>query len=54
MCESRKQEYYFDTIINKSLMGMARIHNSLIALEGCNAILRKDYTNVIGKVYNLL
>ncbi|KAF3422236.1 hypothetical protein E2986_13376 [Frieseomelitta varia] len=46
MCESRKQEYYFDTIINKSLMGMARIHNSLIALEGCNAILRKDYTNV--------
>ncbi|KAK9310259.1 hypothetical protein QLX08_000285 [Tetragonisca angustula] len=50
MCESRKQEYYFDTIINKSLMGMARIHNNLIALEGCNAILRKDYTNMIGKV----
>ncbi|KOX77358.1 Putative 3,4-dihydroxy-2-butanone kinase [Melipona quadrifasciata] len=50
MCESRKQEYYFDTIINKSLMGMARIHNGLIALEGCNAILRKDYTNMIGKV----
>lgn len=54
MCELREQEYdYFDTIMNKSLMGMAKIHNSLTALEECNAILRKDYANMIGKVYNL-
>lgn len=54
MCELRGQEYdYFDTIMNKSLMGMAKIHNNLIALEECNAILRKDYANMIGKVYNL-
>lgn len=54
MCELREQEYdYFDTIMNKSLVGMAKIHNSLIALEECNAILRKDYANMIGKVHNL-
>ncbi|XP_071878548.1 folliculin [Bombus fervidus] len=51
MCELKEQEYdYFDTIMNKSLMGMAKIHNNLITLEECNAILRKDYANMIGKV----
>lgn len=51
MCELKDQDYdYFDTIINKSLMGVAKIHNDLIVLEDCNAILRKDYVNMIGKV----
>lgn len=55
MCELKDQDYdYFDTIINKSLMEVAKIHNDLIVLEDCNAILRKDYVNMIGKVSNLL
>ncbi|CAL7935787.1 unnamed protein product [Xylocopa violacea] len=51
MCELREQESdYFDRIVNKSLLGMTKIHNGLIVLEGCKAILRKDYKNMIGKV----
>ncbi|OAD51974.1 hypothetical protein WN48_03526, partial [Eufriesea mexicana] len=44
---------YFDTVIDKSLLEMSKIHDGLIVLKDSNAILRKDYVNLIGKVSNL-
>ncbi|CAK9833369.1 Triokinase/FMN cyclase [Anthophora retusa] len=50
MYKLKQNDDYFDIMIDKSLQGIARVHNGLIVLKGCNAILRKDYMNMIGKV----
>ncbi|KZC11616.1 Dihydroxyacetone kinase 2 [Dufourea novaeangliae] len=39
-----------EVTIDKSLLGMAVVHNGLIVLESCQAILRRDYVNMRGKV----
>ena len=41
---------YTNEIIGKSLLGMTKLHNGLIVLENCNAVLHKNYTNMTGKV----
>ncbi|CAK9803690.1 Triokinase/FMN cyclase [Anthophora plagiata] len=50
MYKLKQNDDYFNIMIHKSLQGIARVHNGLIVLKGCNAILRKDYMNMIGKV----
>ncbi|XP_017795617.1 PREDICTED: uncharacterized protein LOC108577040 [Habropoda laboriosa] len=50
MYKLKQHDDYFDIMIDKSLQGIARVHSGLIVLEGCNAILRKDYMNMSGKV----
>ncbi|XP_031826521.1 folliculin [Nomia melanderi] len=39
-----------ESIVEKDLLGIAAAHNGLIVLKNCQAILRRDYTNMIGKV----
>nr|XP_033328809.1 uncharacterized protein LOC117221741 [Megalopta genalis] len=36
--------------IDKSLMGVAAVHNGLIVLKDCQAVLRRDYAGMKGKV----
>ncbi|KAG7202444.1 hypothetical protein KM043_018746 [Ampulex compressa] len=36
--------------IRTSLLGMVMMHSGLVILEGCNAVLRRDYNNIPGKV----
>ncbi|XP_076657977.1 triokinase/FMN cyclase-like isoform X2 [Halictus rubicundus] len=39
-----------ELLIDNSLLGIAAVHNGLITLQDCQAVLRRDYTNMIGKV----
>ncbi|XP_078049198.1 putative dihydroxyacetone kinase isoform X2 [Augochlora pura] len=36
-----------ELLIDKSLMGVAAVHNGLIALKDCQAILRRDYVDMV-------
>lgn len=39
--------------VEESLLGMAMINPGLIVLEGCQAILRRDYDNMPGRVRHI-
>nr|XP_012137737.1 PREDICTED: bifunctional ATP-dependent dihydroxyacetone kinase/FAD-AMP lyase (cyclizing)-like isoform X1 [Megachile rotundata]XP_012137738.1 PREDICTED: bifunctional ATP-dependent dihydroxyacetone kinase/FAD-AMP lyase (cyclizing)-like isoform X1 [Megachile rotundata] len=41
---------YANEIIEKSLLGLTKLHSGLSVLEHYNAILRADYVNMVGKV----
>ena len=47
-----KQKLWEDSefAVEESLLGMAMINRGLIVLEQCQAILRRDYDNMPGKV----